>query len=198
MITEELKQLLLELGTDRIQHARSSFMEHLEGTAHLLRQWGNDEALCLAGLFHSIYGTQDFEHQSLGYEKREKLREAIGEEAEELAYLFSVCDRRTFFANLSGTGEATVYDKANGNTITIPRERLIRLLELEAANLLDQAPDPQQLPESTRLVTLGVARSLKGVVSDNASRAMDHYFNATTPTHGEVRNSCLNNCITSL
>jgi len=105
-------EAFLRAHTKQIRHSGRDFFEHLKGTHDLLRDWGNPEYLCLAGLFHSIYGTQFFKHKTLSLEQRDALIDLIGVKAEALAYLFCTQDRRKFT-----DGE---------------------LLEIEAANLIEQ------------------------------------------------------------
>lgn len=179
MITERHISFLTELGTKKMDHARSNFLDHLKGTARLLQDWGNDQALCLAGLFHSIYGTEDFTTSTLGMEKRAAVTAMIGEEAEALVYIFAVSQRRSFFSNIAKLrtgGDLTVIDASTFQNIHISKSQLIRLLELEVANLLDQAPPPEKLPVSTRMQMSGIVRSLKGIVSDKAIHAVDSYL----------------------
>lgn len=179
MITEQHISFLTKLGAKKINHARSNFLEHLKGTARLLQDWGNDQALCLAGLFHSIYGTEDFSTSTLGMEKRATVTAMIGEDAEALVYIFAVSHRRSFFANIAklrSGGDLTVTNATTGEPIQVTKLQLLRLLELEVANLLDQAPPPEQLPDSTRMQMNGIARSLKGIVSDKAIQAVESYL----------------------
>src|SRR3546814_18378901 len=56
---------------------------------------GNPQTICLAGLFHSIYGTAHFRHATLPFSQRRVVKNLIGAEAEALAYLFCVTDRPT-------------------------------------------------------------------------------------------------------
>ena len=58
MIDQNHLDLLLELNTDDSQHSGGALIDHLRGTHDFLHEWGNEQAVCLAGLFHSIYGTQ--------------------------------------------------------------------------------------------------------------------------------------------
>lgn len=41
--------------------AGCTFLEHLSGVADVLATWGEPESVSLAGLFHSIYGTELFQ-----------------------------------------------------------------------------------------------------------------------------------------
>ena len=74
-----------------------AFDEHLRGVEAVVRSWvPDDEALCLAGLFHSIYGTEGFQGFCLPFSERPKIRKIIGERAERLAWLFCCVDRASF------------------------------------------------------------------------------------------------------
>ena len=52
----------------------AAFDEHLTGVQSVLRQWGAEEAVCDAGLFHSIYGTEGFQGFKLPLANRPKAR----------------------------------------------------------------------------------------------------------------------------
>lgn len=180
---ENLVAYLNSLHLDEVEHAMGSFKTHLLGTACLLKEWTNDDSLSKAGLFHSIYGTEDFHRQTLQHSDREQLRELIGEEAEKLAFLFSTCRRRSFFANLSKIHSDeyfTVRSMIGDHVVEVSREELVKLLELEVANLLDQAPNPEHLPDITRATFLGIAKSLENVVSKGANQAMQNYLLAAS------------------
>ena len=92
---------LVELGTDEIPHSDTPFLAHLIGVCNKLREAGCEETVCLAGLFHSIYGTEMFQGFSLPMEQRDTVRQLIGERAEGLAYLNCCMDRASFDENLT-------------------------------------------------------------------------------------------------
>jgi len=73
----------------------SSFDSHLKGVQSVLRNWGSDEVLVNAGLFHSIYGTEGFQGYKLPLSKRADIRKLIGREAERLVWIFCMVDRST-------------------------------------------------------------------------------------------------------
>jgi hypothetical protein len=45
-------------GIGRMKHSERGLLQHLLGTHALLGDWGARTALCDAGLFHSVYGTE--------------------------------------------------------------------------------------------------------------------------------------------
>jgi len=111
------RQFLLELGCDKTKHSHRTLLDHLKGVHDLLRDWGNNEDVCNAGLFHSIYGTDTFKHVSLS--DRSALIDRIGAASEELVRIFSE-GKRPFFKNIDSN------------------ETRLQLMEIEVANLIDQ------------------------------------------------------------
>jgi hypothetical protein len=139
MVEETYRTFLLEhIGADKVRHSGRDFYTHLSGTHDLLRKWGNSEAVCLAGLFHSIYGTRIFRHQAWPIERRDTIRDLIGPEAELLAYVFCVTERpKVFLANI-GAARIAMRDYHTNGVLLLSRAQLRDLLEIEAANSLEQ------------------------------------------------------------
>jgi len=131
--------VLQGLDAHQIPHSRRTLIEHLAGTHNLLREWGNDDAVCCAGLFHSVYGTRVFAAQCADFSKRDEICAVIGERAEALAYLFCVADRDTFFAAARST-RPVIRDAVNQMDVPVTRQVLSPLLEIEAANLVEHMP----------------------------------------------------------
>jgi len=101
-LTEHYRRLLA-LGADEFPHVAGSLAPHLLRTASLLQQWGNRPALCLAGLYHAVYGTDGIRGSLVALEHRGAIAGIIGSEAESVAYLYGACDRDAFHPRI-GTG----------------------------------------------------------------------------------------------
>ena len=89
-ISMKLKQYIQFLkshGAAEIEHSGEDFLSHLMGVMELLKAWKAPEHLCLAGLFHSVYGTEVFQESLIPNDLRPKVQKLIGEGAEEIAYL---------------------------------------------------------------------------------------------------------------
>jgi len=86
-LTSTKINFLKSIGADEKNHSGGTLLDHLIGVHKILHDLGTPEYLQDAGLFHSVYGTTQFKHQST--KDREKVRELIGEKAEELVILFS-------------------------------------------------------------------------------------------------------------
>ena len=111
--------------TQGVPHSKTTFFEHLYGTYEILKELGLSKDVCIAGLFHAIYGTTYFNYEYGLTINRDEVRELIGEYAENLAYTFCSMPNRT--PNLIANGR-------KGNT------KLFHLACIEYANLLEQAP----------------------------------------------------------
>lgn len=146
-LPEPILRVLLRSGAMQAAHSGRTLFDHLLGTYNLLIQWGQPQAVCLAGLFHSIYGTNAFLRQSLQASQRAELQVVIGIEAEALAWLFCNIDRpRAILRGLQqGTTDKAVEldrrrDQQATPTPTMPATPLQvqALAEIECANLIEQ------------------------------------------------------------
>ena len=131
--------LLEELGAHRTSHSRRTLMAHLQGTWDLLAEWGNPPDVCVAGLFHSVYGTYIFDGQCADVSMRGTIREAIGTDAERLVYVFCVTDRRCFYEHL-GRSRFRLRDIRHDSDLELDAGSLAALIEMEVANVVEQVP----------------------------------------------------------
>lgn len=92
-----------------IKHSNSNFFNHLVGTFNILKKWKQPEDLCVAGMFHNIYGNKYF-NPNLNV-TREEIKNLIGENVENLVYRFVNCDRDKI--NESNDLELIVLNLAN-------------------------------------------------------------------------------------
>ena len=131
--------LLEALGAHATPHSRRTLLEHLRGTHDLLELWGNPSETCVAGLFHSVYGTYVFDRQCADLSMRDRIRGVIGNDAEWLVYVFCVTDRRCFYENL-GRSHIILRDRLRNAEVRIDRRALAALIEIEVANMVEQIP----------------------------------------------------------
>jgi len=92
-----------------IKHSHSNFLNHLIGTFNILKKWKQSEDLCIAGMFHNIYGNKYF-NPNLNI-SREEIKNLIGEAAENLVYKFVNCERDKL--NESNDSELIILNLAN-------------------------------------------------------------------------------------
>jgi len=137
-IPEHTLSFLLSHGVRYYKHSSQSLMDHLQGTYALLKQWDAREALCLAGLFHSVYGTESFKQTLLPTSLRGEVREHIGEEAEILAYLFGAMEKTSLYNNLQREADFTLFDRFQETSLTLTKQELSDLFTMTVANWLEQ------------------------------------------------------------
>ncbi len=117
---------LVAQGAESQAHgAGRRLLEHLVGTYEVVRRWKQPRALQHAALIHSLYGTETYRHQLVDISRRAEVAEIAGEQAERLAYLFSVVPRSSLFTGTPG--------------IRATREESDALVLLHMANTAEQA-----------------------------------------------------------
>jgi len=124
------REYLINLGVENTIHSGRTFYEHLCNVEDILKICRADEDTCLAGLYHSIYGTSYFKIQTT--DNRELIKSVIGERAEYLAWIF--CNAKRPFCWFCGN--KIVF--TNGEFIVVDNKTLHDLQMIEGANLLEQ------------------------------------------------------------
>ena len=143
----EFIKLLKQVGLDDVSHFGRPLSAHLLGTHDLLLEWQNPRKVCLAGLFHSVYGTKTFYPTGLETMYRPQLQELIGREAENLVYIFGLSDRKRLLLE----NQKPPYFWINYLTderSEIEADVLNNLVEIEIANFIEQLPYLNDLESS--------------------------------------------------
>jgi hypothetical protein len=135
----EHKAYLLAHGADKTAHSGHTLWNHLNGVHDILRNSKFPDYLCVAGLFHSVYGTQVFKKVTVDRSHRTEVKALIGEKSESLVMAFCELLRPKLFESalqqriqlLPDWMEQldTAYDK---------KQFFADLLALECANLAEQ------------------------------------------------------------
>jgi hypothetical protein len=114
-----LVDYLKEIGCDKQKHSGNrSLLHHLVGVSMILSEGNCSDALCVAGLFHSIYGTVVFRPKMVPMDDRDKIKDLIGIESENLVYQFCILpkDRRAgIYALEDGYVKKDLYDLTYAN-----------------------------------------------------------------------------------
>jgi hypothetical protein len=134
-----LTDYLVALGTDKVPHSSTPFLAHLIGVYRDLKEWGCPEYVTLAGLFHSIYGTEVFQRFSLPLEKRDEIRALIGEEAERLAYINCALTYESMDGSAQADGPPHLQDRFTGGPLEVTEREYQDLLTLHLCDRLEQA-----------------------------------------------------------
>lgn len=134
MTTEEIVNILAEQGAFGVGHSGRTLADHLLNTYEILKSWNQPEYVCVAGAFHSVYGTNVFKNGIINPENRQKVVDVIGKEAEHLVYLFHICNR----PNNIETGELKNRFTNMPLDIGYTALDLLDLRHIEAANMKEQ------------------------------------------------------------
>ncbi len=153
---EDALTKLMNLGAKELAHTNGDLAEHLKGTYFLLKSWGNADFICLAGLYHAIYGTSGFPEQLVSLDRRKEIVDIIGAEAEALVYFYSACDRTYTYAEIIHQSAPSYRDRFTGEIYLPTKAALSSFCELTLANELEIARGNQKIRDEygERLVEL--------------------------------------------
>ncbi|WP_284574315.1 DUF6817 domain-containing protein [Streptomyces sp. 2P-4] len=165
---ERAVALLRGLGAERVTHPGGALPAHLGRVRDLLGAWGARPELRLAGLCHAVYGTDGFPAALLPLGRRAEVAEAVGAEAERLAYVYASCDRGVSYPGLGAQG--VFRDRFTGEERR-PGGRGVRdFAELTAANELDLARTDPVFREARGGEPAALFRRWEGLLSEPARR----------------------------
>lgn len=141
------------------------FLSHLVGTARLLRAWGARPALCDAGLFHSVYGTEYFPVAAPA--GRDEVTALIGSEAERVAWLWCTIVRDT----LDPVG-CTAAERHYGAVLPLSTDDVADVAELWAADTVEQiarmAPDERAFAGGLPTILAAASPAAQAAVAEVA------------------------------
>ncbi|OCQ21243.1 hypothetical protein A7985_11490 [Pseudoalteromonas luteoviolacea] len=170
---EERVAQLQSLGSE-IEHINGTLTKHLLGTYHLLKSWALREELCLAGLFHAVYGSDPTRSKLLGVEKRSEVANMIGTRAEKLVYLFCSCDKPRVLPQIGTVSAIVFFDRFTGKSSPFPAELLNDFCELTIANDLDVARNKTVEMYHDDILTM--FENMYPLVSENTQMELDNLF----------------------
>jgi hypothetical protein len=171
-----LLESLRNLGAEELDHVNGSLIAHLEGTYQYLKDWGNRKELCLAGLYHAVYSTQIYEHCLVNPERRHRVMQLIGLEAENIVYHFAACDRDDFYPRI-GSGEPVIFfNRFLQKAEILEPQLLCDLLELTMANQLEIARHSEAAKELSRKRFADLFARFKPYVSQTAFHFYQQFF----------------------
>jgi len=143
-MNERMKRLVdffVQEGADGVGHTERTYLAHAVSVHRDLQSWNADEEVCLGGMFHSIYGTEMFQKFKLDLDRRDELRDLIGERAESLAYWNCAMDRASFDAAvLNGKSPYQFVDRITREGIELSQQEFDDLCTIHLCDWLEQLP----------------------------------------------------------
>ena len=152
-IEDEKIAFLREAHADEIHHSDRALLDHLVATAGLLEHWGARAAVCDAGLYHSVYGTEFFRSATVDQARRTSVQQRIGAEAERLAWLFCAMQRDRFEREAAAGTPGALHFHAGGEPTAVTAGEVADLANIVAANAVEQLP---RLPRRARAMVVGL------------------------------------------
>ena len=138
---KELTDYFQQVGASDVGHTDKTYLAHGIGVRNDLKQWGCDDDVANAGLFHSIYGTERFQGFALPLEKRGEVQSLIGERAEWLAWLNCAMDRSHFDrAARQDSGPYHVLNRFTGEEVDVSDQDFEDLCVIHLCDWLEQVP----------------------------------------------------------
>lgn len=131
---------LSELGCLDKSHSGRSLKEHLIGTYKYLNKWKCRKDLCIAGLCHSIYGTESFNQISISNNERQKVKEIIGSKSETIVFYFGIHVKDHFWKNIEKKRDFRLQNRITNEEFAITKNQLDDMVTLTLANWLEQRP----------------------------------------------------------
>ena len=168
--------VLISLGAD-IEHLDGTLLEHLKGTYRLLISWRADPDLCMAGLYHAVYGTSGFERHLIASNQRQKIKKMIGEKAEHIVYQYCACDRNSFWPQIGVNSNPIFFDRLIDKKYHLTMQELQWFCELTAANEREIARDNQSFVEQYGASLEDLFLRMKPYISTQATDAISEVFN---------------------
>ena len=162
---------LVAIGADAFPHVSGSLARHLAATERLLRNWGSRDALCIAGLYHAVYGTDGIRGSLAGLDRRGEIAAIVGAEAEALAYLYGACARATFHPRIGTPDQLRFADRFTGSEYAIGKPALRDFCELTIANELELALASEAFHKEYAAELSALFRRMEGLVSAECERA---------------------------
>jgi len=167
---KELTDYLVALGTADIGHTEKNYLAHAIGVYNDMKAWGGSDDLCYAALFHSIYGTQQFQGFTLPLERRPEVQALIGDYAEKIAFVNCFMNRASLDAQVAEIKDSyPIIHRVSSETIMLTRDEYDDLVRLHLCDLLEQV-ERANAWNARRAAYRGMAERLGGVALDAYDR----------------------------
>lgn len=139
----ELLKVLDSLNAAEDWHKHGTFQEHLLGVYRILKLWGQPRDACLCGLLHSVYSNEYVDLALFDANNgRQKLKDLVGDSAEELIYLFCTMPRTQYTIEVLQRDkipdEGLSLTKSNGEMLILTKEQVGTFLVVTIADLAEQ------------------------------------------------------------
>ena len=167
---KQMTDFYTQIGATDVEHSDKSYLAHAIGVHNDLKTWGCEDEIVLAGLFHSIYGTEKFQKFALSTERRGEVIDLIGERAERLAWMNCFINRTHFDQEIhKDAGPYQIRDRVSGELMDVTDQDFNALCTIHVCDWLEQVPRSQQW-DYRRAAYRRLAERLGGVAVESYDR----------------------------
>jgi hypothetical protein len=171
-----LLKALEALNAGNFEHVNGQLISHLKNTYGYLLEWGNREALCVAGLYHAVYSTDGYTQQLIDINRRSDIIHLIGAEAENIVYHYAACDRSYFYSKIGRSEGFLYHDRFTCEENSLERHLFCDLLELTLANEIEIVSNNSDFKEKYRAWYIELFNRFEPYVSCNAFQCYRDIF----------------------
>lgn len=184
MQKERIRELVVGVGAGEHSHRRGSLLAHLDRTARWAEHWSCSEHLVTAALCHAVYGTDGLVGPLVGLDERDKVRDVIGEQAEQIVYRYASCDREFVYPQLEAMAAPVSFrDRFTGWTGALTAPEWADFMTLTWANTADVVETSSELDWSGLLPFL---EATAGMVPEVARKDLSRLLSVGSSTDPRV------------
>ncbi|MCB5181250.1 DUF6817 domain-containing protein [Streptomyces antimicrobicus] len=144
---EMYRDELVKLGLHKIAHQDETLIDHMFRVCSILQHMKAAEHVCVAGLFHGVYGTEGLHNddvEAIPDARRTEVRAVVGPEIEQMIFNFSVMSYaslgKSFRKVMRPNGVPELKDRRTGEDIALDREQFLDLLRMKLGDVLAHLP----------------------------------------------------------
>jgi hypothetical protein len=144
---ERYRDALMQLGLHKASHQDGTLLDHMFRACGILQDMRAEDDLCLAMLFHGVYGSEARHGEDtcdIPDDKRATVRAIVGSRVEQLIFNFSVMSYsslgNSFRRVMRPNGQPELKDWRTGGDITLDRNGFEELLRMKLGDVLAHMP----------------------------------------------------------
>ncbi len=139
---------LERLGMHKVAHQDVTLVEHMMRACNILQDMKAKEHICIAGLFHGVYGTEGLHNDNVDAipdSRRVEVREIVGPVVEQVIFNFSVMSYaslgKSFRNVIRPNGKPELKDRRTGADIPLERDEYLDILSMKLGDVLAHMPE---------------------------------------------------------
>lgn len=171
---EQIIHLLKEKNVMDFEHSEKTLLDHLENTERILLEWDQKEAVCLAGLLHSVFGTEVFTNILIPDSDRAEITKIVGQEVADLIFYFGIMERKHFLAQVSKiTEKYFIKNRQTEEIYQISRKTFVDICHIYLANTLEQHP---RWPKQLQFREIEEMKAMRNIVNKKAVQDLNKEY----------------------